>query len=441
MENKKLDKFEQFIKSNLENYKAEYDPKMWDDFQHKNIKSHSQNKSSYLNKILISAVALAIVTVAYNVYFNNNTHTSSRQKEIIVDNKEETPNTEKSEISKLNDTRSENIKSENQTKSDTKSTLSKKSENNKENESNTEKPVSNNTQDYAVAKSSEKTSQIEKLEIRQKKIFLETIADFTEEINEEEINEQNIAIFYKSEACVGEEVKIESQSDTENNKWYIDGTLVAKNSKVLIHTFKEEGQYEIEFQTGKQKLSKKITVFAPAKNKILWKVDDFSNNLVVEFQVESGQELNSYHWDFGDKQYSNEANPRHAYIGNGNYEVELKSIDNNNCKTTIKETVMLNVKNPLLAPTAFTPDGDGLNDFFIPKALEVRNDINFEMFIYDSQGNLVYKTDDKNEPWNGKNNNIGETYKGGNTFLWVVKLNDELGRTGNFMGSVTILNK
>jgi gliding motility-associated-like protein len=49
-------------------------------------------------------------------------------------------------------------------------------------------------------------------------------------------------------------------------------------------------------------------------------------------------------------------------------------------------------------PTAFTPDGDGLNDVFKAETEYVES---FELRIYDRWGNLVFESNDANTGWNG----------------------------------------
>ena len=54
-------------------------------------------------------------------------------------------------------------------------------------------------------------------------------------------------------------------------------------------------------------------------------------------------------------------------------------------------------------PNAFTPNGDGLNDFF--KIETIAEFKEFKMYIYDRWGELLFESDDKNYGWDG-------TYKG-----------------------------
>src|SRR5690606_1153685 len=78
----------------------------------------------------------------------------------------------------------------------------------------------------------------------------------------------------------------------------------------------------------------------------------------------------------------------------------------------------------LFAPTAFTPNFDGNNDDFIPEALTTW-DIRFEMIIKNKSGNMVYKTTDKNAPWNGSLNNQGNILEEGIYFWQIVTFDAE----------------
>ena len=58
---------------------------------------------------------------------------------------------------------------------------------------------------------------------------------------------------------------------------------------------------------------------------------------------------------------------------------------------------------PMFFPTAFSPNGDGRNDFFRPKGSEVAD---FHMIIYDRWGQVMFESHDPGAGWDG-------TYKGG----------------------------
>ena len=83
----------------------------------------------------------------------------------------------------------------------------------------------------------------------------------------------------------------------------------------------------------------------------------------------------------------------------------------------------------LYAPNAFSPDSDGINDFF---KISGQGILDFQIEIYNRWGQMVYKSDDLSKGWNG-------TFKGKNlpTGSYVYKIKtiqngngEELVKTG-----------
>jgi gliding motility-associated-like protein len=94
------------------------------------------------------------------------------------------------------------------------------------------------------------------------------------------------------------------------------------------------------------------------------------------------------------------------------------------------------IKDPnLFYPTAFTPNGDGLNDDFIVFGQYVNG---FKMNIFNRWGELIYSTDDINQRWDGTLN--GKVMPEG-TYVFRADLIDFAGRTFNQSGAVLLLRK
>ncbi len=60
----------------------------------------------------------------------------------------------------------------------------------------------------------------------------------------------------------------------------------------------------------------------------------------------------------------------------------------------------------LFIPNAFTPDNDGVNDSFLPLGQGYAAH-QYEFIVFNRWGEVVFKTNDPNEPWVGQNNQIG----------------------------------
>ncbi|MFN5912403.1 MAG: gliding motility-associated C-terminal domain-containing protein, partial [Bacteroidota bacterium] len=61
------------------------------------------------------------------------------------------------------------------------------------------------------------------------------------------------------------------------------------------------------------------------------------------------------------------------------------------------------VKCGFTIPEAFTPDGDGINDFFVIEGIELFENNNIS--IFNRWGNIVYETSDYQNDWNGNSTN------------------------------------
>jgi gliding motility-associated-like protein len=115
--------------------------------------------------------------------------------------------------------------------------------------------------------------------------------------------------------------------------------------------------------------------------------DDFlcdGNN--VSLSVPEG--YTSYFWSNGSDQTSI------VVSSSGIYWVVVKE---QFCETT--DTIVFKNCSELWVPNAFTPDGNGINDFFLPKGIEIQE---FEMYIYDRWGENLFITHDINIGWDGR---------------------------------------
>ena len=61
-------------------------------------------------------------------------------------------------------------------------------------------------------------------------------------------------------------------------------------------------------------------------------------------------------------------------------------------------------KSNIFVPTAFSPNGDGDNDYFFPVGYGVQGD-DYEMSIYNRWGDKIYHWNDVNTGWDGKGYN------------------------------------
>ncbi|TDQ16988.1 gliding motility-associated-like protein [Algoriphagus boseongensis] len=124
----------------------------------------------------------------------------------------------------------------------------------------------------------------------------------------------------------------------------------------------------------------------------------------IVFESEIAPEFIAWEWNFGDGQKSSDKDPIHIFEKPGTYEVSLTGFDMLGCSSIEKNTI--NVLAPtemLVIPNAFSPNGDGLNDTFIPK---LRGISSFTLEVFNTWGEKLFTTTSlESKGWDG-------TYKG-----------------------------
>ena len=172
-----------------------------------------------------------------------------------------------------------------------------------------------------------------------------------------------------------------------------------------------------------------VTVIAAPSVQLDYSGSD-DNGLLVNFEAD-GDKVADWKWDFGDKKTAATQNPAHTYARKGNYKVAVTAKNAAGCSSVVLKDVNLKNEINLLAPNAFSPDGNGVNDTWMPVAL-LNGDYIFTLTISNKAGNVVFKTTDKNNPWDGQN------AKTGDTFRWVAVVKDKNGEDTNYQGLITI---
>lgn len=110
--------------------------------------------------------------------------------------------------------------------------------------------------------------------------------------------------------------------------------------------------------------------------------------------------LVSNQWSFGNGQFSNEEAPQHNFNQIGNYIIQLTVTDDFGCSDSYQSEVVAVEDYFIWTPTAFTPNGDGMNDLYKPLFHNIIEE-SYELFIYDKWGKLVFETTDVDQGWNG----------------------------------------
>ncbi|EPR73533.1 putative internalin [Winogradskyella psychrotolerans RS-3] len=120
----------------------------------------------------------------------------------------------------------------------------------------------------------------------------------------------------------------------------------------------------------------------------------------IEFINEATGHYETILWDFGDGSFSGEENPFHTYFTPGSYVVKQTVTYPYGCVYEKTITLIIEEGYKLIMPDAFTPNDDGINDFFGPVYIGLNS---LEMTVFDTWGSLIYKeSGDAIRGWDGK---------------------------------------
>lgn len=139
----------------------------------------------------------------------------------------------------------------------------------------------------------------------------------------------------------------------------------------------------------------------------------------------------TYNWNFGDGNSSTITNPIHNYPVVGFYNAMLIATNQFGCKDTAIKVIT--IISDFQFPNVFTPNGDGINDEFLPFTEGVTD---YHLMIFDRWGELIFESRDVKTGWNGNFN--GKPCQQ-DAYVWKAEVKFFDSRTFNKTGSITIL--
>ncbi|MBL0057286.1 MAG: gliding motility-associated C-terminal domain-containing protein [Chitinophagaceae bacterium] len=143
-------------------------------------------------------------------------------------------------------------------------------------------------------------------------------------------------------------------------------------------------------------------------------------NETAVFKDTSVGNILSWNWSFGNGNTSTLQNPPVQYYSTpfSNTYVFAQLIVQNNlgCRDTAIQKILLPNNCLIAVPNAFTPNGDGLNDYLYPLNAYKAKDLQFR--VYNRFGQLLFETRDWTQKWDG-------TFRGQDadpaTYVWILQ--------------------
>lgn len=175
-------------------------------------------------------------------------------------------------------------------------------------------------------------------------------------------------------------------------------------------------------------------VYAPNPVKNVDPVVHFTNTSIAPQQT-------NYFWIFDTLGTSTELNPTYKFPDevNSEYKIELTAIDpTTGCMDVYTEVIVIKPEMLVYVPSAFTPDGDGLNDLWGPVMSNVDPN-EYQLTVFNRLGQIVFMTHDINKKWNGNTNGDSYFVEGG-VYVWMIETKNEISlEEVTLKGQVTVV--
>jgi gliding motility-associated-like protein len=143
----------------------------------------------------------------------------------------------------------------------------------------------------------------------------------------------------------------------------------------------------------------------------------------ASFENNSTGKIIAWNWDFGNGNSSSLQSPapQTYFIVDkvDNYPVTLTIQDSVGCRDSLTQYVEVVDNCYIAVPSAFTPNGDGLNDYLYP--LNAYRAINLNFKVFNRWGQLVFETADWTKKWDGRFKN---QQADAGTYVWVLQYTD-----------------
>ncbi len=158
-------------------------------------------------------------------------------------------------------------------------------------------------------------------------------------------------------------------------------------------------------------------------------------NPVIQFTDQS-IDAYSWSWNFGELGSSSSQNPTFTFDEVGTYMVELAVESTHGCVDTVEYPVLIEDEFLIYVPNAFTPDGDGQNDVFLP-VIRGEDPLQYEFYVFNRWGQLIFESYHPQIGWDGSFKAVPSQT---DVYVWKVIVKDQIGgETHEYIGHVNLL--
>lgn len=427
-----MDKFDNIIKDAVEGYEAPYDAQAW-----ANVSAQLGNKGGAMKWIVGSAAAVALITTS--VYLMNQDETELNVP-VITENTTTENNTVISDNNSVTNNSTNDVENTNNNTTVT-------------DDSQAEVPTdySDNANHGSVTGNSGNAGNTTGNSVNHNTTNQNNDQTVTNPVNTQNgsapediitprINSKFVCA--NSEACMSEEF-IFTPEDISQSALYVwdfgDGTF--SSSKVGTHTYTRSGSFTVTLSLKDSKSNKtlgksSVEVTVNALPDVQFAYEKSKEMIPTITFINLTEDATDWNWNIKGLKTSTDNQFEYTFRKKGIYMVELSATNEYGCSNSTQKPIEIKNDYNLLAPTAFTPNGDNKNDNFIPEALRLM-EVDFTMVVYDKSGKMMYQTNNVNQPWDGTNMNDNSIAEDG-AYVWTVQFKNANGEIEYYEGHVII---
>lgn len=214
------------------------------------------------------------------------------------------------------------------------------------------------------------------------------------------------------EGCgsVNTTLEIITPSSYVESLWIFGNGYTSNQLGNLNYTFNEPGCHSVTLQltdqygcTNTKEVTDMICVF-PNPIASFEVNNDVLNgfNQTVDF-INLSQNADTYTWHFGiPGKVSDQVNPSFTYPDvSDQYVIWLIAQNSFGCVDSTSKVISVDIEPVYYIPNAFTPDGDKLNNSFLPVFTSGFDPYNFKMLIFNRWGEVMFESNDARFGWDG----------------------------------------
>ena len=236
--------------------------------------------------------------------------------------------------------------------------------------------------------------------------------------------------------CLGEKIEIFNPNTNEITLNNVAGKPIKiDGQESVLVTLKQEGQYTWNGDKSAFEVKEKPTVNFSLPSDIIYE------NGIPTITLTSDLNVKSLKWIFDQKSISTNDGVKINIFNQEKYSVTLAVVGFNGCENQLTKTFFpdTDFNYNLKAPNGFEPlSNNSKRNTFLPLSL-LERDTPFKMLIIDPKdGKVIFETNDKNNPWDGKNQFTDQLVTEGSEYIWkVILMNPEKYEKNEYRGTIT----